>query len=181
MSRHLVISNWHGCFSACLTICVGACVGCHNPSSGVSVQAAKVRVSPVASQCGADSIKFLQWHSSVGLFQLSFSNGVPVYPANIRRVAQWYPSVHWVNQWHSSGIPVYTGPTNVHWLRVGEQLHRNNESRCPNDRLIYSSFCLDTLPQYPALIWQGNPLGSKSKAPWEMLLHSLPSPDQAAY
>ena len=37
MSRHLVISNWHGCYSACLTICVGACVGCHSPSSGVPV------------------------------------------------------------------------------------------------------------------------------------------------
>ena len=60
----------------------------------------------MASQCGADSTKFLQWHSSVGLFQLSFSSGVPVYPASIRWVAQWYPSVHWVNQWHSS----------VHWI-----------------------------------------------------------------
>ena len=53
-----------------------------------------------------------------GLFQLSFSSGVAVYPASIRWVAQWYPSVHWVNQWHSSGIPVYTGPASVHWLRV---------------------------------------------------------------
>ena len=67
-----------------------------------------------------DSNKFLQWHSSEGLFQLSFSSGVPVYPASIRWVAQWYPSVHWVNQWHSSGIPVYTGPASVHWLRVRE-------------------------------------------------------------
>ena len=72
----------------------------------------------MASQCGADSTKFLQWHSSVGLFQLSFSSGVPVYPASIRWVAQWYSSVHWVNQWNSSGIPVYTGPASVHWLRV---------------------------------------------------------------
>ena len=64
----------------------------------------------MSSQCGADSTKFLQWHSSVGLFQLSFSSGVPVYPASIRWVTQWYPSVHWVNQLHSSGIPVYTGP-----------------------------------------------------------------------
>ena len=53
-----------------------------------------------------------------GLFQLSFSSGVPVYPASIRWVAQWYPSVHWVNQWHSIGIPVYTGPASVHWVRV---------------------------------------------------------------
>ena len=102
VSRHLVISNWHGCYSACLTICVGACVGCHRPSNGVPVYAAKVRISPVASQCRAESTKFLQWYSSLGLFQLSFSSGVPVYPASIRWVAQWYPSVHWVNQWHSS-------------------------------------------------------------------------------
>ena len=105
VSRHLVISSWHGCYFACLTICVGACVGCHSPSSGVPVWAAKVRVSPVAFQC---------W-----LFQLSFSSGVPVYTASIRWVAQWYPSVHSINQWHSSGIPVYTGPASVHWLRVG--------------------------------------------------------------
>ena len=52
------------------------------------------------------------------LFQLSFSNGVPVYLASIRWVAQWYPSVHWVNQWHSSGTPVYTGQASEHWLRV---------------------------------------------------------------
>ena len=37
VSRNLVISNWHGCYSACLTICVGACVGCYSPSSGVPV------------------------------------------------------------------------------------------------------------------------------------------------
>ena len=122
VSRHLVISNWHRCYSACLTIWVGACGGCHSPSSGVPVQAAKVRVSPVASQCGADSTKFLQWHSSVGLFQLSFSSGVPVYPASLRWVFQWYSGVHWVNQWHSSGIPVYTGPASVHWLRVRDRI-----------------------------------------------------------
>ena len=54
----------------------------------------------------------------MGLLQLSFSSGVPGYPASIRWVAQWYPSVHWVNQLHSSGIPLYTGPASVHWLRV---------------------------------------------------------------
>ena len=106
MFGHLVISNWHGCYSASLPVCVGACVGCHSPPPVVfQCRLQKLRVSPVASQCGADSTKFLQWHSSVGLFQLSFSRGVPVYPAIIRWVAQWYPSVHWVNQWHSS----------VHW------------------------------------------------------------------
>ena len=61
----------------------------------------------MASQCGVDSTKFLQWHSSVGLFQLSFF--------------QWCSSVHWVIQWHSSGIPVYTGPASVHWLRVRDE------------------------------------------------------------
>ena len=59
----------------------------------------------VSSQCGADSSKFLQWHSSVGLFQLSFSSGVPVYTGS------------------TSGIPVYTGPASVHWLRVRGNLH----------------------------------------------------------
>ena len=115
MSHHLVIWNWRGCYSACLTICVGACVGCHRPSSGVPVYAAKVRVSPVASQCGADSTKFLQWHSSVGLFQLSFSSGIPVYTGS------------------TSGIPVYTGPASVHWLRVRvvSQLQRcQNNAAC---------------------------------------------------
>ena len=67
----------------------------------------------MAPQYGAASTKFLQWHSSVGLFQLSFSSGVLVYPASIPWVSQWYPSVHWVNQWHSSGILVYTGPASV--------------------------------------------------------------------
>ena len=70
--------------------------------------------------CGAVLTKFLQWHSRVGLFQLSFSSGIPMYHASIRWVAQWHPSVHWVNQWHSSGIPVYTEPASVHWLRVRE-------------------------------------------------------------
>ena len=68
--------------------------------------------------CIAEQSEFLQWHSSLGQFQLSFSCGVPVYPANTRWVTQLYPSVHWVNQWHSRGIPMYTGPASVHWLRV---------------------------------------------------------------
>ena len=62
-----------------------------------------------------------------GLFQLSVSSGVPVYPANVRWVAQWYHSVHWVNQWYSSGIAVYTGPASVHWLRV-------RDGPCPRTR-----------------------------------------------
>ena len=79
----------------CLTICACVCVGCYSPP----------QFFPVVFQCRQKLLKFLPWHSSVGQFQLSFSRGVPVYPANICWVAQWYPSVHWVNQWHSS----------VHW------------------------------------------------------------------
>ena len=100
-------------------MCLGVC-GPLQSIQWCSSVGCNVRVSPVASQCGAVSTKFIQWHSSVGLFQLSFSSGVPVYPASIRWVAQWYPSVLWVNQWHSSGIPVYTGPPSVHWLRERE-------------------------------------------------------------
>ena len=87
-----------------------------------------VTVSPVVFQCRLQKLEFLQWHSSVWLFQLSFSSGVPVYPASIRWVAQRYPSVYWVNQWYSSGFPVYTGPASVHWLRVREMSSR--ERRC---------------------------------------------------
>ena len=86
MSRHLATSNWRGCYSACLTICVGVCVGCHRP--------------PVVFQCRLQKLEFLQWHPSMGLFQLSFSSGIPVYTGS------------------TSGIPVYTGPASVHWLRV---------------------------------------------------------------
>ena len=51
--RHLVISNWHGCYSVCLTICVGVCVGSHRP---------------------------FQWCSSVGCKSFSsFSSGIPVW------------------------------------------------------------------------------------------------------
>ena len=82
-----------------------------------------VTVPPVVFQCRLQKLEFLQWHSSVGLFQLNLSSGVPVYPTRIRSVAQWYPSVHWVNQWHFSGIPVYTGPASVHWLRVREVMY----------------------------------------------------------
>ena len=53
--------------------------------------------------------EFLQWHSSVGQFQLSFSSGVPVYPALFARspsgiplgqpvVFRWHSSVHWTSQ-----------------------------------------------------------------------------------
>ena len=104
-------------------------------------------VSPVASQCDAVLTKFLQWHSIVGQFQLSFSSGVPVYPASIRWVAQWYPSVHWVNHWHSSGIPVYTGPASVHWLRVRDVSHWLDASlESALDKYIAPSiyFCLKT-------------------------------------
>ena len=75
-----------------------------------------------------------------GLFQLSFSSGVPVYPASIRWVTQWYPSVHWVNQWHSSGIPVYTEPANLHCLRVRVSLDLcSTEDKCACKRHLVTS------------------------------------------
>ena len=55
--------------------------------------------SIVMFQCRLQSSKFLQWHSSVGQFQLSFTSGVPVYPA-------WFSG-------SPSGIPVYTGSTSM--------------------------------------------------------------------
>ena len=93
---------------AWMLLCLSICVGHVWPFT----------VLPVVFQCRLQKLEFVQWHPSVGLFQLSLSSGVPVHPASIRWVTQWYPSVHWVNQWHSSGIPVYTGPTSVHWLRI---------------------------------------------------------------
>ena len=82
-----------------------------------------VTVPPVVLQCRLQILEFLQWHPSVGPFQLSFSSGipvrlfqlnlssgVPVCSASIRLVAQWYPtlghpvtfqlhsSVHWTSQ-----------------------------------------------------------------------------------
>ena len=103
VSRYIVISNWQGCYSTCLTI--------------VSWRVWAATVPPVVFQCRLQKFEFLQWHSTVGLFQLSFSSGVPVYPASIRWVAQLYPNVHWVNQvafqWHSS----------VHWTSQGKGTH----------------------------------------------------------
>ena len=116
---YLVISDWHRCYSAKLYV-PGRVWAVTVPPVVFQYRLQKLRVSPVAPHCGAASTKFLQWHSSVGLFQLSFSSGVLVYPASIRWVAQWYPSVHWVNQWHSSGIPVYTGSANrlISWQPI---------------------------------------------------------------
>ena len=85
-------------------MCRGVC-GLLQSLQWCSSVGCKIRVSPVASQCGAVSTKF-------------FSSGVPVYPVNNSWFAQLYPSVHWVNQWHSNVIPVYTGPASVHWLRA---------------------------------------------------------------
>ena len=81
-----------------------------------------VTVPPVVFQCRLQKLRVSPVAFQFGLFQLSFSSGVPVNPANIRLVAQWFPGVRWVNQWNSSGIPVYTGPASVHWLRVRELL-----------------------------------------------------------
>ena len=65
VSRHLVISNWRGCYSACLTICVG--------------RVWAVTDLPVVFQCRLQKLEFLQWHPSVGWIQLSFSSGIPVW------------------------------------------------------------------------------------------------------
>ena len=56
-----------------------------------------VTVPPVVFQCRLQKLEFIQWHPSVGLFQLSFSSGVPVY--------------HESNGCVASGIPMYTGST----------------------------------------------------------------------
>ena len=77
----------------------------------VSVRVWAVTVPPVVFQCRLQKLEFFQWHPSVGRIQLSFSSGVPVYPASIRWVAQRCPSVHWVNQWHSSDIQGKGGVT----------------------------------------------------------------------
>ena len=139
-----------------------------------------VTAPPVVFQCRLQKLEFLQWHPSVGLFQLSFLSGVPVYPASIRWVAQWYPSVHWVNQWHSSGIPMYTGPPSVHWLWVrgmyGQSLVPANNDRnislplrvwgnpqSPMDSLhkgplmrkVFPCHAVSWLPDYPAKIVHG--------------------------
>ena len=82
-----------------------------------------VTVPLVVFQCRLQQSWFLQWHSSVGQFQLSFCSGVPVHPPSIRWVTQWYLSVHWIIQWHFSGIPVYTGRARVHWLMVRVSSH----------------------------------------------------------
>ena len=52
-----------------------------------------VTVSPVVFQSRLH--QFLQWHSNVEQFQLSFPSGVPIYRASIR--------------WVAHGVPVYTG------------------------------------------------------------------------
>ena len=54
-------------------------------------------------------LELLQWLSSVGLFQISFASGVPVYPASIRCVAQWYPSGIPLAFQCTLDQPVYTG------------------------------------------------------------------------
>ena len=106
VSRHLVISNWHGCYSACLTICVG--------------RVWAVTVPPVVFQCRLQKLEFLQWHPSVGRIQLSFSSDIPVwgcfnyvFPVVFQCTLQLFvgsPSGIPVYTGSTSGIPVYTGP-----------------------------------------------------------------------
>ena len=102
MSCHLVISTWHGCYSAQLN--VPECVCGVTVPQWCSAQTAIVRVSPVAFQLGSVSIKF-------------FSSGVPVYHAVFARWPRGIP----VYTGSTSGIPVYTGPAGVHWLRVRDK------------------------------------------------------------
>ena len=85
----------------CLTVCAWVYVDCYSP--------------PVVFQYRLQWSEFLQWHSSVGQFRLSFSSGVPGYPGVFAGLSSGIPVY---NQWHSSGIPVYTGPASVQWLRV---------------------------------------------------------------
>ena len=88
------------------------CIIILSPSSGVSVLAAMVRVSPVAFQCGTVSTKSFQWCSSVGYNRKRFSGDIPVWDSFyyvlpvvfqctlqvFTGVTRWYPSVHWGNQ-----------------------------------------------------------------------------------
>ena len=87
-------------------------------------------VPPVVFQCRLQKLEFLQWHPSVGLFQLSFSSGIPVwvcfnqvFPVVFQctlQVVAGSPSGIPVYTGSTSGIPVYTWTASVHWLRVRE-------------------------------------------------------------
>ena len=74
MSRHLVILNLHGYFFALLYV-PGRVWAVTVLPVVFQCRLQNLRVSPVASQCGAVSTK---------------SSGIPVYPASNRWVAQWY-------------------------------------------------------------------------------------------
>ena len=90
--------------------CLSVCGLLQSPSS-VPVKAAKVSVSPVASQCGAVSTTFAQWCSSVGENCQRFSSGIPmwgsfkyVFPVVFKCTLgqpvafKWHSSVHWASQ-----------------------------------------------------------------------------------
>ena len=130
MSRHLVISNWHWCYSACLTLCGGACVGCHSPPVVFQYRLQKL-VSQVAFQCGTVSTKFFQWCSSV---PCKYSLGGPVvFQCTLGQPVafQWHSSVHWTSQCtlaQGKGRYKYTcwrvwNPGKVYWILYEVVIH----------------------------------------------------------
>ena len=134
----------------CLTICAGACVVCYSPSSGVTVYAAKVRVSPVASQGGAVSTKFLQWHSSVWMFQICF----PVVFQCILQVIAGSPSgIPVYTGWSTSSIPVCTGPASVHWLRVRDMIMLPPPCHVHGGQSQFKYSCVIYMPTGGCICW----------------------------
>ena len=76
----------------------------------------------MASQCGAVSIKFFQWCSSVGWMCQSFSSGIPVWDCFNYVFPVLFQCTLQAFSGSPSGIPVYTGLTSgipgyfsVHW------------------------------------------------------------------
>ena len=96
VSRHPVILNWHGCYSAYLYV-----LG----------RVWAVTVPPVVFQCRLQKLEFLQWHTSVGPLQLSFSSGIPVWDCFNYVCPVVFQCTLQVFAGSPSGIPVYTGST----------------------------------------------------------------------
>ena len=90
----------------CLTLCTWMCISCYSPPSGVPLQAAVVRVSPVSFQCLVISNKFFQWCSRVSC---KYSLGLAGSPSGI---------LLYIGS--TNGIPAYTRSASVHWLRVSD-------------------------------------------------------------
>ena len=95
-------------------------MGCHSPSSGVPVLAAKVIVSPVASQCVCVCVYVCVCVGGVGVgggggwgggVQLSFSSGIPVWGCFNYVFPVVFQCTLQVFAGSPSGIPVHTGAT----------------------------------------------------------------------